>query len=423
MGAVTYNWQQRAADGTGTWTTFATSVATLTALDVLAHQNQSVRVLATYTDLDGTPEEVASTQTVIIGRNNLADSLVGTSGLDILIGLNGGDTLNGGAGADQMIAGNGNDTYVVDNVGDIVIEAAGGGTDTVRTTLSTYTLGDNVERLTFIGTGNFEGHGNTLNNIITGGAANNTLFGDKGNDTLNGQGGSDTLFGGEGNDTLNGGGGSDTLDGEAGSDALNGGGGADTLISKSDGARDNLDGGNGVDTADFSTYTANLSVTLDGGDFATVGGSGPTTATSDRVRNIENFIGGSGNDTITGDGLANRLEGGGGNDTLNGGGGSDVLIGGAGNDTLVVTSGNDTIIVAAGFGNDKVTNFDANGGAGAQDLIDVSALGLTAVDLGGAITWAADGADLLVTIDTDGTLRLVNGAAAIIDASDFIFAA
>ena len=38
----------------------------------------------------------------------------------------------------------GNDTYVVDAAGDVVNEAAGGGTDTVRTNLATYTLGTNV---------------------------------------------------------------------------------------------------------------------------------------------------------------------------------------------------------------------------------------------------------------------------------------
>ena len=53
----------------------------------------------------------------------------------------------------------------------------------------------------------------------------------------------------------------------------------------------------------------------------------------DKIRNIENLIGGAGNDMLTGDGLANRLEGGAGNDLLKGGGGADVLDGGIGIDT------------------------------------------------------------------------------------------
>ena len=81
-------------------------------------------------------------------------------------------------------------------MGDIVTEAAGGGTDTVRTTLSSYTLDANVENLTFSGTaGNFAGTGNTLVNTITGGNGANTRDGGK-NTT-----GVDTLVGGAGNDT------------------------------------------------------------------------------------------------------------------------------------------------------------------------------------------------------------------------------
>ena len=44
---------------------------------------------------------------------------------------------------------------------------------------------------------------------------------------------------------------------------------------------------------------------------------------ADTVRNIENVIGGSGGDRLTGDSLENALYGGGGDDFLNGGGGND----------------------------------------------------------------------------------------------------
>ncbi|MFP3571209.1 hypothetical protein, partial [Paraburkholderia sp. SIMBA_030] len=71
-----------------------------------------------------------------------------------------------------MTGGDGNDTYVVDNAGDVVIEAAAGGSDTVRTTLASYNLGANVENLTYTGVGNFVGSGNALDNIMVGGVGN-----------------------------------------------------------------------------------------------------------------------------------------------------------------------------------------------------------------------------------------------------------
>ena len=64
------------------------------------------------------------------------------------------------------------------------------------------------------------------------------------------------------------------------------------------------------------------------------------TLTSDS--GVENVIGGSGNDSITGNTRSNMLSGGSGNDTLTGGDGADVLIGSAGNDSLSGGAGNDT---------------------------------------------------------------------------------
>ena len=112
---------------------------------------------------------------------------------NVITGGAGNDALNGGIGADTMAGGAGNDTYIVDNVGDVVSEAAGAGTDTIKTTLLSKTLGANVENLTFIGAGNFTGTGNTLNNVITGGSGNDTLNGGAGNDTLRGGAGQELI--------------------------------------------------------------------------------------------------------------------------------------------------------------------------------------------------------------------------------------
>ena len=79
------------------------------------------------------------------------DTLNGGDGSDKLDGGAGNDAMNGGAGNDTMSGGAGNDTYIVDNSGDLVIENAGEGTDTVQTSLNAYTLTANVESLTFNG--------------------------------------------------------------------------------------------------------------------------------------------------------------------------------------------------------------------------------------------------------------------------------
>ena len=93
-----------------------------------------------------------------------------------------------------MIGLGGNDTYIVDDAGDTIVEAAAAGTDTVQTALSAFSLAasDNVERLTYTGSGSFVGTGNSLANTITGGS---------GDDVLDGGAGNDTLVGGAGNDT------------------------------------------------------------------------------------------------------------------------------------------------------------------------------------------------------------------------------
>ena len=65
-----------------------------------------------------------------------------------------------------MIGGTGNDTYYVDNAGDVVVEYANEGTDWVATTIS-YTLGHNLENLSFFVAGDMDGTGNELDKGCT----------------------------------------------------------------------------------------------------------------------------------------------------------------------------------------------------------------------------------------------------------------
>jgi Ca2+-binding RTX toxin-like protein len=396
----TFQWQ-RSTDGI-TWAAIAGATAAVYT-PVQADVNQRLRVQVTFTDDSGTVETATSAATGGVGDlingdaaantingtafddtiNGLGgnDVLNGVAGADVLSGGAGIDVLNGGVGADRMAGGASSDTYVVDDPGDVVTEAAAQGTDTVQTTLSSYTLGANVENLTFTGAGNFTGNGNGLANTITGGS---------GADTLNGGGGVDTLNGGVGNDVLNGG---------VGADQMVGGPGNDTYVV--DTASDVVTeaAGQGTDTVQttLSSYTLGA--------------------------NVENLtFTGAGNFTGNGNGLANAITGGSGADTLNGVAGADRLTGGAGNDSLNGGVDNDTFVFATGFGRDTIAaGFDANP-TGGQDLLNIAALGITSATFANSVTITDVGANTLIGIGGASITLVGVGNATTITQADFILA-
>ncbi|MGE5546180.1 MAG: C2 family cysteine protease [Solirubrobacterales bacterium] len=263
---------------------------------------------------DGSHTVINAGWGIVLGTSN-GETLTGTAkaeailsggGADILNGLAGNDTLDGGAGADSMTGGAGDDVYVVDNAGDVVTEALGEGTDTVRTALSTLTLAANVEKLVYTGSGGFTGTGNDLANVITG------------------KGGNDVLDGGLGADTLDGGAGNDVYVVDDAKDVVIDSAGTDEIRSK---------------LASFSlaklAFIENLSSNLNGA-FVGTGNDGANLIT-----------GGAGKDT---------LDGGKGDDTLVGGAEADTLIGGAGNDTLTGGDGADVFRITK-EGLDLITDF------------------------------------------------------------------
>ncbi len=128
---------------------------------------------------------------VINGTGNaLNNTLVGNTAANLLDGL---------AGADAMRGGTGDDTYMVDDLGDVVTEYSAQGTDLVKSTVD-WTLGNNLENLTLLGSAGLKATGTGLDNVLTGNSGGNLITGLGGNDTLDGSTGTDTLVGGTGAD-------------------------------------------------------------------------------------------------------------------------------------------------------------------------------------------------------------------------------
>lgn len=117
----------------------------------------------------------------------------------------------------------------------------------------------------------------------------------------------------------------------------------------------------GNDTLDASGYATNQRITLVAGRLSDIGNLTQNVAIAFKTV-IENAVGGSGNDVITGNGVANRLQGGAGNDLIRGGNGGDVLEGQAGADKLMGDAGNDRLI--GGAGADRLI-----GGAGSDAFV------------------------------------------------------
>lgn len=231
------------------------------------------------------------------------DNISGSAYQDTLLGWAGNDVLDGGGDADTLQGGKGNDTYVVDEL-DYVSEIAKEGTDLVLSSMPDYTLGDNVENLTLIGVGEFNGTGNALKNKLIGNDVNNRLDGgDR----------QDTLIGGKGDDVYV----VDLI--KSGSSLLL----QDKLIEKANEGKDSLE--------------LRLSGVLSLSKAATLQVPG----------NIENLNAGDTGSllfNLTGNGLDNKLIGNVANNILDGKSGQDTLIGGSGNDSYVIDTPEDMII-------------------------------------------------------------------------------
>lgn len=345
-----------------------------------------------------------------LSGNGADNVLRSNAGNDTLIGGAGHDTLDGGSGNDRMTGGAGDDVYHISATGDVVIEAVGGGTDTVHSVLN-WTLGATVENLVLEGAARI-GTGNALANEIDGTAGNDSLSGGAGNDTLVGAMGNDTLRGGDGNDVLAGGQhgrielpppdnyespGPDYAPYVDGSDIIDGGAGIDTVSYPS--VRVHY----GEYSYDDQVLDAAVWVSLASGIARVTG----TTSAQDTLISIENVITGDGNDVVYGSSVANAITVNLGYNSVYAGGGDDVINGGAGlvgPGDVDGTTWATTVIehLDGGDGNDVIF--------GNGSVVDNSVLHWSFVEFGIDELVGGNGNDRLVA--GDGQTHMLGGAGA-----------
>ncbi|MBQ0824216.1 right-handed parallel beta-helix repeat-containing protein [Microvirga sp. HBU67558] len=363
---------------------------------------------------------------ILQGSGNINGT--GNSSKNVITGNSGNNILDGKGGEDLMTGGAGNDTYYVYNSKAVVAEYAGGGTDTIYTTVS-YTLSQYVENLVLQGDV-IEGVGNELGNFILGNDAANKLYGHDGDDTLQG---------GLGNDTLDGGAGTDT--------AIYSGVGADytfaqtnvgLTVTNKNGEVDTL---KGVEILQFSdgrlnngVWEANPVAPTNPGTPATPSNPGtPGTPSGPIVSEVPTEFrnGNSKGNTLIGNDNINVMKGLGGNDVIKGRGGDDKLYGGVGNDKVYGESGDDYVYgdsgndrvyggagddrVYGGSGNDRVYGDSGNdhvyGGGGNDTVYGGAGDDVIDGDSGNDILYGNAGSDAFVFADKIGsasTNRKVN---------------
>ncbi len=381
-------------DGTDTSTYEDRSAGVVVTLDDIANDGPSGENDNAHSDIEN----------ITGGRG--ADFLFGTAGSNVLRGQAGDDHLSAGDGNDVVDGGAGDDLIEDSTSPDHSVDGAGTGADTMSggpgtdtVDYSRKTTGVIVRLDDLVNDGQAGEHDNTHTDIenilgtnssdtLIGSAANNVIDGFGGNDLVNGLGGNDVLGGDDaGADNLFGGTGTDTADygfrragvavrldnlandglagehdnahtdienirgsrfndtlvgsaagnvirGRDGSDLIGALGGNDLL--DGEGGRDYLFGGTGVDTLTYSTRAAPVVVRLD--NLFNDGETGE----NDNAVDIENVLGGAGNDVLVGNAANNTLRGLNGNDRLFGGNGNDLLTGDNGTDFGDGGNGTDT---------------------------------------------------------------------------------
>ena len=341
-----------------------------------------------------------------------ADVIVGTDDRDVIAGFAGNDEIDAAGGddtvvwyadqpgpgtvsdgSDNVLGGDGADTLGVvsgvqvpggspdvsdDEARDYTLTRASagddvGGSDTDATVVeNTDTIRfDEVETVSFALGGNDasqEGDDVVIGNLSGTAVTTVNVTGDENDNVVNASGASAGLSvdfeGGGGDDTFVDGRNPDTFDGETNSQVDNG----DLSTAGS---------GSGGDTVDYSGARFGLPLSINNSGEV----NDSPSVSENTFTNVENLIGTSFEDVISGNDSANLLFGGNGDDTLNGNGGDDRLEGAAGDDDLTGGTGNDVIL----------------GGAGADEAFYVTGDGDDVVD-GGQSVNADNGLEEIDTV-------------------------
>lgn len=388
------------------------------------------------------------------------DIVFGSAGDDVIFGGHGDDRLWGGDGDDRLFGESGDDVLHGDAGNDLMFGGAG---DDIA-------FGGSGDDVVHGEAGDDLIEGEAGDDHLTGGAGNDSLFGGGGSDLVEGNDGNDLLGGGDQADRVSGGGGDDVVIGDVdraddvylggegldtldysaadcaidadlaaatasgagiGEDTIDGfevfvagsgddriadggsatviraAGGDDVVVAAADGDDDVYDGGAGCDTIDYQAVADPLVADLGAG---TVEGG---TAGSDRVRNFEVFLAGSGDDTITGSDAAETLHGNDGDDRIAARGGDDVIHDGAGADSVAAGPGDDVVEAAADGAADAY-----DGGPGTDTLsyaatmsgvtVDLKRKTATGIEIGRD---TIDGFEAFVGGGGDDTFRVHGGAA------------
>jgi Ca2+-binding RTX toxin-like protein len=237
----------------------------------------------------------SATAAVTINLSSQSDGFVITgSGYD--------DTITGSSGVDTINAGDGNDTIKEFTAGDTV-NGGLGDNDTLSLTTTTNLNTANDNQI------------NSVENISAAGATvgvTMNLSSQAEGFNITGSGYADSITGGQGNDTIQ---------GFVGQDTVNGGLGYDTIVLTA--------------TSDALNLAANGQIN----GVEAVSAAGATGAVTLNLSNQDDgfdITAGSGNDTIFGSTIADKINAGDGDDTIVGFNGADTVNGGSGTDTISI---------------------------------------------------------------------------------------